>query len=115
MTLCLIPPFSTVTIAQVLDFSFCNFSLTNASSHLLLGITALRIVLSVMLLVLAIFSTLKESVAVYKATKQWQPNHYMQLFAKDGIFYFIVYVLSPFFQSSVLLSHSSMHVTLMYL
>ena len=51
---------------------------------------------------------------MYKATKQWQPNHYMQLFAKDGIFYFIVYVLSPLFQSSELPSHSDMHVTIMY-
>jgi len=27
---------------------------------------------------------------MYKATKQWQPNHYMQLFARDGILYFLV-------------------------
>ena len=32
---------------------------------------------------------------MYKATKQWQPNHYMQLFMKDGILYFVAYV-SPF-------------------
>jgi hypothetical protein len=32
---------------------------------------------------------------MYKATKKWQPNHYMQLFMKDGILYFLVYV-SPF-------------------
>jgi hypothetical protein len=48
-----------------------------------------------MLLILALMSTLKESVAMYKATKQWQPNHYIQLFAKDGILYFVAYV-SPF-------------------
>jgi hypothetical protein len=112
---CLILPFSTVTIIQILEFSVCNFSLSNASSHLLLGITALRIVLSVMLLVLSVFSTLKESVAMYKATKQWQPNQYMELFAKDGILYFVAYVLSPFFWFSSLPSHSPMHVTLVYL
>ena len=52
-----------------------------------------------MLLTLAVFSTLKVSVLLYKATKQWRPNHYMQQFVKDGILYFLVYVLLfPFFQ-----------------
>ena len=32
---------------------------------------------------------------MYKATKQWQPNCYMQLFVKEGTLYFLVYV-SPF-------------------
>ena len=36
---------------------------------------------------------------MHKATKQWQPNHYMQLFVKDGILYFLAYVSPlPFFQ-----------------
>jgi hypothetical protein len=56
-----------------------------------------------MLLILAIISTLKELVVMYKATKQWQPNHYMQLFMKDGILYFLVYV------SSLSLSFGSIH------
>jgi len=30
---------------------------------------------------------------MYKATKQWQPNRYMQKLVKDGILYFIVNVL----------------------
>jgi hypothetical protein len=90
--------FSPVTVVQVIDFSFCNSSLSNASAHLLLGITAIRVVLGVMLLILAVISNLKQSVALYKATKQWQPNHYMQLFMKDGILYFVAYV--PLFLSS---------------
>jgi hypothetical protein len=48
-----------------------------------------------MLLILAVISSLKESVVTYKATKQWQPNRYMQQFVKDGILYFLAYV-SPF-------------------
>ena len=59
------------------------------------GIIALRIVLGVMLLTLAVISTLKESAVMHEATKQWQPNCYMELFVKDGIIYFLVYV-SPF-------------------
>ena len=79
------------------DVAFCNFSVKSSSASLLLmwGIAALRIVLGVMLLMLAVISTLKQSVAMYKATKKWQPNHYMQQFVKDGILYFLVYV-SPF-------------------
>ena len=107
---CLPSTFSPVTVVQVIDFSFCSSTLSNASSNLLLGVVALRLVLSVMLLVLAAISTLRESVMMYKATKQWQPNHYMQLFMKDGIVYFLVYVsLSPFFQFSSLPSHSPIH------
>ena len=32
---------------------------------------------------------------MYKATKQWQPNRYMQQFVRDGIIYFLMYV-TPF-------------------
>ena len=84
---CLLPP---VMVVQVIDFSFCSISFRNAPS-----LTAHRFVLSVILIILAATSTLKESIVMYKATKQWQPNQYMQLFMKDGILYFLVYV-SPF-------------------
>jgi hypothetical protein len=80
-----------VTVVQV-DFSYCNYSFSDNPSHLLLSITTLQIVLSVMLLILAVISTLKQSIVLYKATKKWQPNHYMQQFVKDGILYFLVYV-----------------------
>ena len=42
---------------------------------------------------------------MYKATKEWQPNHYMQLFVRDGILYFVVYV-SPFPFSSIHYHHT---------
>jgi hypothetical protein len=94
---CLLPPFSPVTVVQVIDAAFCNISLINAPVQLLWCIIALRLVLGVILLILAVTSNLKESVMMYKATKKWQPNHYMQLFVKDGVLYFVVYVpLSPF-------------------
>ena len=94
-----LPPCSLVTVVQVTtDVAFCSFSPESSNAlQAAWGITALRIILSFMLLILAVFSTLRESVAMHKATKQWQPNHYMQLFVKDGILYFLAYV-SPFFQ-----------------
>ena len=32
---------------------------------------------------------------MYKATKQWQPNQYMERLVKDGVLYFLVYVSIP--------------------
>jgi len=82
-----------VTAVQVtIDVAFCNHISSeprDASLKLMWGITAVRMVLGVMLLILAVISTLKESVVMYKATKQWQPSCYMQLFMKDGILYFL--------------------------
>ncbi|KAN0080314.1 hypothetical protein V8E55_009880, partial [Tylopilus felleus] len=53
--------------------------------------------------VLAVIQTIKQSVNMFKATKQWQPNKYMQQLMTDGILYFLVYV---FFNITVLL-HST--------
>jgi hypothetical protein len=84
--------FSPVTVVQVLGFAFCNISAGSPPSQLLWCIAALRLVLGAIFLILAVTSSLKASVMMYKATKKWQPNHYMQLFVKDGILYFLVYV-----------------------
>jgi len=51
-----------------------------------------RMALSVMLLILTLIPTLKQSVDMYRATKQWQLNKYMQLLMRDGVLYFLVYV-----------------------
>ena len=45
---------------------------------------------------------------MYKATQKWQPNRYIQLFVKDGILYFVVYVsLSTFSFITITFSHPS--------
>ena len=90
----LILPFPLVTIAQVQDFpdsSWCNIVL-NVPPNLTICFMIPRLVLSVVLFILALTRTLKESVTMYKATKQWQPNRYMRLLMKDGIIYFFTYV-----------------------
>lgn len=51
-----------------------------------------RFVLSALLLILALGRTLGQTIEMYKATKQWQPNRYLKLFLTDGILYFILYV-----------------------
>ncbi|KAF8437126.1 hypothetical protein L210DRAFT_2356074 [Boletus edulis BED1] len=91
-----------VTTIQILDFSVCGSSIDN--TFYAIYYIVLRLVLSALLAILAVFQTLKQSFDMYKATKQWQPDRYIQQLVKDGIFYFIVYVpisscpfcLSPF-------------------
>ena len=70
---------------------------------------AFRLVLGAMLLILAVTSTLQESVMMYKATKKWQPNHYMQLFVRDGIVYFLAYVFPLSFLSVLFITITFSH------
>ncbi|KAF8125305.1 hypothetical protein EV363DRAFT_1299274 [Boletus edulis] len=81
-----------VTVAQVLDFSLCNVSYAKTPSALQY-IAIPQLILGVALILFAVFQTLKQSVAMYKATKQWQPNRYMQKLVGDGFLYFLVNVL----------------------
>ena len=87
--------FSSVTTVRVLDFSFCSASYVNVPPMLNMYPATPRFVLGAALIILAVFQTMKQSVELYKATKQWQPNRYMQQFVKDGIIYFLVYVPLP--------------------
>ncbi|KAF8446340.1 hypothetical protein L210DRAFT_2971433 [Boletus edulis BED1] len=82
-----------VTMGQVLDFSFCISSFINTPVTLPVYRAVPQLVLSAALVILAVSQTLKQSFEMYKATKQWQPNRYMQKLVRDGILYFFVNVL----------------------
>ncbi|KAF8440000.1 hypothetical protein L210DRAFT_3541406 [Boletus edulis BED1] len=82
-----------VTIGQVSDFSFCNISGMNTPATLQVYQTAPRLVISAALVILAVSQTLKQSFEMYKVTKQWQPNRYMQKLVGDGILYFIMNII----------------------
>jgi len=82
-------------MVQVLDVFVCSASFINVASITRLSTTIPRVTLGVTLLILALISTLKQLVEMYRATKQWQPNKYMQLLMREGILYFLVYV-TPF-------------------
>ena len=69
-----------------------------------------RFALSALLLILAISRTLKQLVDMYNATKQWQPNRYMNQFMRDGIFYFFMYVTSISFSNLKLTLTSSLEL-----
>jgi hypothetical protein len=103
---------------QVIDFSssICNASFSNVPPQSYFSDAILRFVLSAALFILAVIQTLKQSVAMYKATKQWQPNMYMQQLVTDGVLYFLVYVsFSPLFHFHSLPSHFPAHLTLVHL
>ena len=89
--------FSSVTTVRVLDFSFCSASYVNVPLMLSMYPATPRFVLGAALMVFAVLQTTRQSVEMYKATKQWQPNRYMQRLVRDGIFYFLAYVpLAPY-------------------
>ena len=50
---------------------------------------------------------------MYKATKQWQSNRYLQQLMRDGVFYFLLYAtLFPLFHFHSSRSHTSAGLTL---
>ncbi|KAF8437509.1 hypothetical protein L210DRAFT_1026475 [Boletus edulis BED1] len=101
----------TTTVSQVFGSSFCDLSEPRNSLHNIYPL-GVRLPLGVIMLVFAVTQTSKQSVQMYKATKQWQPNKYMQLFVKDGIYYFLGYVtLSPLFRPQAFPSHPTTHLT----
>ncbi|KAF8126726.1 hypothetical protein EV363DRAFT_561121 [Boletus edulis] len=81
-----------VTIVQVLDFSLCSISFGNVLPSVYL--IAPQLVLNAGLMFLVVFQSLKQSFEVYKATKQWQSNRYMQQLLRDGILYFVMNVVN---------------------
>lgn len=58
-----------------------------------LGLSIPRFILGVALLVLAVIPTVKQSIEIYKVIKMWRPNKNMQQLTRDGILYFLVYVM----------------------
>ena len=86
------PLFSPVSIVQVVDFYICNSS-TDQSTALIHFYTSIpRFILGVILFILALIPALNDAIGMYKATRQWQSNKYLQQLMRDGIFYFFMYV-----------------------
>lgn len=70
--------------------SFCDATTTSSK----LGRYRLvpRITLEGLLLILVVTRLCTESFQMYKATRQWKTNQYINLLVREGVFYFIVYV-----------------------
>ncbi|KAF8119697.1 hypothetical protein EV363DRAFT_1196273 [Boletus edulis] len=94
-----------VTVVRVFDISFCNVSSVNGppTRGLYIALVVLPgLLLAATLLIFAVFQTVKQSVELYKATKQWQPNRYVQQLVSDGIIYFALNALYQILHDVVL-------------
>lgn len=79
-----------MTITHVLDQSFCvlvsdSLSLNKASY-------IIQLFHGLMMCTLAISQFARQSVEMYKATKQWRLNQFMNLIVMEGVLYFLAYV-----------------------
>ena len=105
------------SLVTVIQFPFLNSSAIcavsldpppNITAYFLIP----RFLLNVLLLVLALTQTVKESVGMYKATKRWQPNRYIKLLAKHGVIYFLTYVNCCLLPICRLISHNTCKLSL---
>ena len=110
------PLFPPVSIVQVANFSVCKSSINKLTALIHFYASIPRFVLGVILLILAVIPALKESVDIYKVTKRWQSNQYMQRVMRDGIIYFLMYVFPfPSLSSFTCIPyHTCTHLTLEY-
>lgn len=90
---------SLVMIVEIQDFSLCIGG-PNITPNVWISSEVPVFVVSVVLFILALVQTLKESIGMYKATKWWRPNQYMKLLMKHGILYFFLYVFLPLFMEA---------------
>jgi hypothetical protein len=82
-----------VTVIPVANLTVCNASLTDSPPLVNLYDGMPRLVLSIMLFILVVIQTLRQSIQMYKATKDWQPNRFILQLTGDGILYFLVNIL----------------------
>ena len=87
-------PHRIVVIVQVLDFSFCV--LQNSFPIWLEAVTAVQITLGALMCLLVVIQFIVQSLEMYQVTKQFELSRYMNLVAREGMFYFLAYVhVSP--------------------
>ncbi|KAF8136939.1 hypothetical protein EV363DRAFT_1156026 [Boletus edulis] len=103
-----------VSIGHLSSFSFCDISSNDplALDTIMLKLVP-RLVFAATLVIFAVTQTLKQSVEMYKATKQWQLNRYMQLLVRDGIIYFVMNALYQI--TSVLVYLPNLSATMLYI
>ncbi|KAF8552127.1 hypothetical protein OG21DRAFT_176184 [Imleria badia] len=82
-----------VTVIPVANLTICNASLTDSPPLVNFYDGMPRLVLSITLFILVVIQTLRQSIQMYKATKDWQPNQFILQLMGDGILYFLVNIL----------------------
>ncbi|KAG9311416.1 hypothetical protein JVU11DRAFT_8528 [Chiua virens] len=82
--------------SQILEYSYCTIAVAATTlKEITLGQMAFaaQTFFSVMLCMLATIHFVKESLQMYRVTKQWQLNRYINLLVKQGIVYFFAFLL----------------------
>jgi len=80
---------ATVIINQVLNYTTCTEVLPALSPYLTYTLIN-PFLFDVLLLIFALVPTVKHSTEMYRETNLWQPNRYMSLIVKEGIFYIVL-------------------------
>ena len=73
---------STTCIEAAALYTWCEFA------------TILQLIPGAVTCLFIIIQFVRQSLQIYRATKQWQLNRYTKLFFREGIIYFLVYVIS---------------------
>lgn len=81
-----------------MDDSFCLVISTPVGTN---EATIFQITHGAAMCLLAIIRFVRQSLQMYRATKQWQPNRYMSLLVTQGIFYFFAYVPVHFSSAAI--------------
>ena len=79
---------------QVLDASYCVLQ-PGLTVYLEMAIVVVQMILGVFMCLLVAIQFIKELLQMYKATKRFQLNRYMNLLAREGTIYFAAYVWIP--------------------
>ena len=80
--------------AQVHDFSFCMVQSRSTGSLIvnILLVNGAQITLGALMCLLVVIRFIRESLQMYKTTKRFRLNHYLNLLVWEGMIYFLVYV-----------------------
>jgi len=84
---------ATVIISHILDHSICTEVFPVIGPYVKYMVIDSTL-FNLLLLILALVPTVKQSATMYKTTKRWQPNRYMSLIVKEGIFYVLLNLLN---------------------
>lgn len=83
-----------VSVSPLLSFTVCHLKFStqrwnNAS-------TIVQCILAAVLYICVMVQFARESLQMYRATRNWRLNKYMSLLVRDGLLYFLVCVSFPF-------------------
>ena len=84
--------------AHLLYFSICVVQYSSSSLTWTLLVNSAQITLAALMCLLLAIQFVRESFQMYKVTKRFRLNHYMNLLVKEGMIYYFAYVhISSFY------------------